>query len=574
MILSEKVDVAINSINIKEYSKLFNDVKMKDVITLEPLQLMKGSHVVILTSCDICGKEKEMEYRTYYKITSGCTEKYYCQRCSREKMEKTNLERYGFIHPHRSQKIKDKTVRTNLERYGIDHPSKLDICKDKQKKTNIEKYGVTTILQNKKIVREGLLKKYGTDSPIKNEKIKEKIEKTNLERYGVKNPWQNTKIRDKIKKTNLEKYGYDTPTKSKDILNKIKVTNTINFIEKYKNYGIINYDIDEKIITMRCDNGHLFEINYTTFINRIKLKTKICTICYPVSSYSNSGYELQLQDFIKNNYKGEILMNSRKIIGRELDVYLPYLKLSFEFNGLFWHSDYNINNTYHLEKTELAEKNNINLIHIYEDDWVYKQDIVKSRILNLLGKSDKIMARKCEIKEINDNNLIRKFLDKNHLQGFIGSKFKIGLFYNNELVSLMTFGNLRNSMGQKSLDGTYEMLRFCNKLNNNVVGGASRLFNYFINNYDFNKIISYADRSWSIGNLYEKLGFELIHKTNPNYYYVVGDKRFYRFGFRKDKLIKEGYDPNKTEHEIMLERKIYRIYDSGNLKYQFMKSPV
>ena len=136
----------------------------------------------------------------------------------------------------------------------------------------------------------------------------------------------------------------------------------------------------------------------------------------------------------------------------------------------------------------------------------------------------------------------------------------------------MTFGKKRKNMGGKSKDGEFELLRFCNILNTNVVGGASKLFKHFIKNYDYNSIISYADRSHSNGKLYEKLGFEFESKTKPNYHYIIDGIRRYRFGFRKDVLIKEGYDPNKSEHEIMLERGIYRIYNSGNLKYKYIKS--
>ena len=167
--------------------------------------------------------------------------------------------------------------------------------------------------------------------------------------------------------------------------------------------------------------------------------------------------------------------------------------------------------------------------------------------------------------------MIYIFLNNNHIQGFMGSKIKIGLFYNNELVSLMTFGNLRKSMGQKKLEGSYEMLRFCNKLNINVIGGASKLFKYFIRNYNPIEVISYADRSWSKGNLYEKLGFSMEYKTKPNYYYIINGVREYRFNYRKDILVKQGFNENKTEHQIMLERKIYRIYNTGNYKFEIIK---
>jgi hypothetical protein len=224
-----------------------------------------------------------------------------------------------------------------------------------------------------------------------------------------------------------------------------------------------------------------------------------------------------------------------------------------------------------LNKTELCEKNGIQLIHIYEDDWLYKQDIVKSMILNKLGKtSNKIYARKCEIREITDNKLVREFLDKNHVQGFIGSKIKIGLFYKDELVSLMTFGKRRVAMGKKTSDeGEFELLRFCSKLNTNVVGGGNKLFKHFVKNYDPKIITTYVDRSWSQGNLYKQLGFKCEGKTEPNYYYIIDRIRHHRFNFRKDVLVKEGYDPELTEHKIMLNRKIYRIFDSGNLKFEY-----
>ena len=178
-------------------------------------------------------------------------------------------------------------------------------------------------------------------------------------------------------------------------------------------------------------------------------------------------------------------------------------------------------------------------------------------------------SKKTIIKEITDNKLVKSFLDKNHIQGIINSSIKIGLFYNDELVSLMTFGKKRKFMNSGSKDGEFELLRFCNKLNTNVIGGASKLFSYFTKNYNFTEITTYADRSHSQGNLYETLGFNFISKTQPNYYYIIDNNRYFRFGFRKDVLVKEGYDSSKTEHEIMIERGINRIYDSGSLKYLF-----
>lgn len=124
---------------------------------------------------------------------------------------------------------------------------------------------------------------------------------------------------------------------------------------------------------------------------------------------------------------------------------MPELNLAFEYNELHWHSELYKNKDYHINKTKMCKKQNIRLFHIYEDVWNYKQEIIKSMILNNIGKQKhKIFARKCKIKEVTNNKLIRSFLDKNHIQGFVGSSVKIGLYYNDELVSLITLKKTLN----------------------------------------------------------------------------------------------------------------------------------
>jgi hypothetical protein len=130
----------------------------------------------------------------------------------------------------------------------------------------------------------------------------------------------------------------------------------------------------------------------------------------------------------------------------------------------------------------------------------------------------------------------------------------------------MTFGKGRIALGGKS--NQYELLRFCNKINTIVIGGADKLLKHFIKIYQPKEIISYADRRWSSGDLYEKLEFTKTHVSQPNYWYIVNNRREYRFGYRKSMLIKKGFDANKTEHQIMFDRKIYRIYDCGTIAYK------
>jgi len=249
----------------------------------------------------------------------------------------------------------------------------------------------------------------------------------------------------------------------------------------------------------------------------------------------------------------------------ELDIVLPDHKLAIEFDGLYWHNENVVENDYHLKKTEACESLGYQLIHIFEDEWRYKKEIVQSRLKGILGKNDKIFARKTVCKEISYKES-KEFLEKSHIQGNCMSKWQYGLFAGDKLVSVMTFGKSRFADG-------FELLRFANALDTNVVGGASKLLKHFVKDHpEISKIVSYADRRWSRGNLYEKIGFKFLHKTDPSYFYRVGRVRKSRFEFQKHKLVEQGFDPSKTEHEIMKERKCPRIYDCGTLKYEWTRS--
>ena len=463
--------------------------------------------------------------------------------------------------------IKKRKENKSLEKFGTKTPAESNIVKNKIIKTNQERYGSNSPLQNELILnksKETLMKNYDVVVPLKSEIIMNKLKKTNNEKYGVENVMNNPDIRKKMKATMIERYGVEYALQNVEIKKKAqeKQNKTIlsKFLNFYPEYNVISLDLINKEYTMICSEGHKFTINYVLLNSRRRTNTTLCTECNPIGK-SISGLETQLLNFIKENYQDEIIENDRNIINPyELDIYLPKLKLAFEFNGLYWHSELYKPKNYHYNKTEECNKKNIQLLHIYEDDWLYKQEIVKSMILNKLNKTaNKIFARKCEIKEITDNKLIREFLDKNHIQGFVGSSVKIGLFYKNELVSLMTFGKNRLGIG-KINKYDYELLRFCNKLHTNVIGGASKLFKYFIDKYNPKEIVTYADRSYSNGNLYNFLNFKQKHITKCGYYYIVDEVRKHRFNFRKNKLSGVG-----TEHDIMNFNNIYRIYNSGHI---------
>ena len=237
-------------------------------------------------------------------------------------------------------------------------------------------------------------------------------------------------------------------------------------------------------------------------------------------------------------------------------------------DGLYWHGYEFKGSNFHLDKTNKLKTYGIRLIHIFEDEYNNKKDIVKSRIMNILGKTPNILyARKTKIIMI-DNKTSSLFMEENHIQGNCASSVRIALLYNNEIVSVMTFSKPRLNVRGKKKEGVYELVRFCNKINYTVIGGASKLLSFFIKGFNPVKIISYADKRWSDGNLYKKLGFDLVSESKPSYFYVKGLKRFNRFNFRKDVLVKNGGDPKLSENEIMLDMGYKRIYDCGSMKFE------
>lgn len=292
----------------------------------------------------------------------------------------------------------------------------------------------------------------------------------------------------------------------------------------------------------------------------------------PKCSVKLSKAEDEIAEAIKNFGNTDLIRRDRNILRpKELDIYIPSKKIAIEYDGLIWHSEKFKDKAfnYHLDKTEKCAEKGVRLIHIFEDEWLEKPQIIKSMLSNILGKtSNRLYARQCEVRDV-DSRTAMQFLDDNHIQGRCKAKYHYGLYYNGELVSLMTLGKTRQQRKyNENYDNTWELLRFCNKLDTSVVGGASKLLKHFISEVKPHRIVTYADKRWSVGNLYERLGFAHTHDSKPNYFYVVGQHRENRFKYRKGELVKQGYDSGKSEHEIMLERGIPRIYDCGTMVFE------
>lgn len=592
MIKEFEIEVKGHRTNFNHYKKLGYDIEFKKPISIKVDHLMPGSTTIITAICDNCFIEKKIEFRFYNEYTKNLTEKYYCNKCNNIKRKETCIQKWGVENPMKSQEVKEKLKNSLVENYGVDHYSKTDdfkkkiiknsqekwgvdnvfqssIHKEKIKSTNLKKLGVEYPQQNqdvRKKTTESFLNKFGVDRYSKTDDFKNKIIKKSQEKWGVDNFSQTEEFKIKTKHTSLSKWGVEHYSKTKQFKESLK--NSREFLTRIRYDNIIGEDFkvlhyqnsNFKIFHKECKSE--FEINRDQLYQRYNLNVCLCTNCLNIN-LGHSNLELEMQDFLNSMNLSYNIKDKKILSGKELDIYIPEFNLAIEMNGIYWHSEIYLDKYYHRDKTLKCKEFGIDLLHIWEDDWKYKREIIKSIIRNKLGKSfKKIYARKCEIRLVSSMDAT-KFLNDNHIQGASKSQLKLGLYNCGELVSLMTFG-FRFTNSKKE----YELIRFCNKINYNVIGSASKLFTYFLkNNRDIDKIISYADISLFNGNLYKKLGFSKHNLSKPNYFWVVDGKRKHRFNYNKKRLIKLGYDENKSESEIMHENGYFRVYSCGQEKW-------
>jgi hypothetical protein len=592
MIISDVTNISRGSRKLIEAKCIYCD----SIVSVQMIKYTRSTKDFALNFC--CSKKCAA-----IRSKEILTEKYGVTNISqvpivKEKIKKTNLEKYGSETYMSSTDSVDKRKKTCLERYGFEIYTKSEEYTEKVKKTNLEKYGVEWYLQSEdkqKKSEKTNLEKYGFTSPSKSEEVKNKIKNTNLERYGYMSPLQNNdvfsksintllvkwgvtnpqksiELREKTKNTNLERYGFYHPIQSEEIKNRRE----FNYILKYgvknssqneefrrNNFNIANHPnyinyVGNSISLFKCDLcNNNFEINTDNFFRRTKSGVSICTICNPIGEHK-SIKEKDIYNFIKNNFRGEIIQSYRD--GLEIDIYLPNLKIGFEFNGLYFHSDKFRSKDYHIDKLNRFRDKGIRIINIWEDDWDFKRSIIESQIMNVLGLSTKIHARKCDVKEIIDYNICRQFLKINHIQGdYPNINKSFGLYYQDELVGVMTFDKFEGR--KKMANNEWNLSRFCNISNHYVVGGASKLLNHFIKEYNPNRIISYADKDWSQGNLYEKIGFIKLYETKPDYKYVLNGVRKHKSGFKKSIT---GVSESKLD--------LNKVWDCGKIKYEIKKS--
>lgn len=477
-----------------------------------------------------------------------------------QKRSKTNLKKYGVSNVFNSPIIKEKIKQQNIDRYGVEHACQSDIVKERMKNAWLKYSGghpwSDPLVRLKR--EESLLKTYGVKHPILNEQIRQKIEQTNLSRYGftiasksneVKQILANTinseEVQQKRKATNLQRYGAEEYNQ-KDLHNELILLNDSTWLStKVNELGLVGV-------------ASLLQVSTDT----IRKYAKVWNIQY---DYHSSDFEKDVRNYLHNIGVKDLKFNTR-YDNKEIDIICHKFNIGIECNGSYWHSELNgRTREYHLNKTIICENRNIRLLHLWEHNWNSKNNITKSRIASIFNVNDTIYARKCNIVSL-DAISSADFFNTTHIQGNANATISLGLEHNGKLVSAMSFSKSRFSKKYE-----YELLRFSNALNYNVVGGASKLFRHFLRTYNPQSIVSYSDRSWNTGNLYKMLGFKFSHNSTPNYWYTNDYKVFYsRVKFQKHKLKNlMVFDESLSEWDLMKLNGYDRIWDCGNSVWLF-----
>lgn len=396
---------------------------------------------------------------------------------------------------------------------------------------------------------------------IEEKRIEE--EEKQKRKYG-KN-WKELTREDKIAITHLKNGTY----KTKNITNRERILKrnpgyviwhdtkwqSKNFLFSLINSGLIK--------TSKTDITRYYLVSEKEIAEKEKEIDKLFNSYKKRSFMSGKSYqEDEIAHFLSENGISFKRYDRKTLYPKELDFFIEDKKVAIEFDGLYWHSEENLGKTYQLEKTELCEKNGIRLIHIFEDDWNFHQQIIKSIVLSALGiYNKKIYARKCIFEKI-DAKEGYDFFEKNHVSGALKTISEFyGLKYNGQLVECIQIGKSRFEKG------IIELLRMATLLNTQVIGGFSKL----MKNQPYNFIVSYVDRSLYNGTGYIKTGWEITDITRPAYFYFKTNgkkKRENRMKYQKHKLASqlEDFDQNLSEAENMKKNGYSRIFDCGNYK--------
>lgn len=433
---------------------------------------------------------------------------------------------------------------------SYDHPARMI----KARKTNIARYGSEyhqLSTDGKQQRQQTNISKYGHISPASNPTVREKIASTNVERYGHVNVFGSEHGKAAIAATNKERYGsasYQTSTLSDDA---IQLLNDKSWLSEANKAGNNLQQIADMLgCSPTCVHQHFGKHGLTVQRQQI------------------SSFEREVHAYIQS--LGLSTTPTFKLGDTEFDMLVDGTNVIVECDGIYWHGEHltGRSSKYHKNKTTVATSNGYQLIHIFENEWMCQQSIVKSMLKSKLHKTDvRCGARQCSVIELTAKEA-NTFLHNNHIQGKCKSPIHYGLTHNDVLVAVVSLSKDRYSHKENCL----ELVRFCTKQNTNVAGALSKLIAHVRRTYPTHDIVTFADARYSQGAGYIACGFEFVEMTSPAYHYFKTNNcltLLNRQHFQKHRLhsILPNFDPELTEWENMIDNGYDRIWDCGNYKF-------
>lgn len=488
----------------------------------------------------IC-ENADCENRVNWQVSTNSYSRYCSKKCNA-----VSNKKFGNDNPFSQDSVKKKIKQTNLEKYGADNYAKTTAFSEQTKR----RWGDMTddhmsLVRQKR--EQTCLARYGTITPFLNPLVKEKITDTLIERYGVSSPLQNQSILQKAIDTTYRRYNRKS-------VQQIHLSS--EFLENLKDKEWVLDQLSTKSIRqLASENGMSFS-NLCKVVNSLGIDT-----------HNYSSFEKEVIGFLRSIDITDIVIGDRTILnGQEIDIYIPSLKLGIECNGVYWHSEVagGRDKYYHLKKTEIARSKGVRLVHVFDTEWYQMSDQVKNRLRQMCGIVTRVQARKCSVIRVGQPTE-RDFLSANHLQGYVRSSVCYGLSYGGEIVAIMSFGKSRFSKEYE-----WELLRLSFGGNYTVVGGSEKLLTTFIREFAPRSLISYCDRRWFNGNVYERLGFSFLRESPPSHYYLEKDGSLSnRLKYQKHKLpeLLSTFDSSLTAWDNMRLNGYDRIWDCGNFVY-------
>lgn len=501
--------------------------------------------------CEFCGKEYYVNIElggwnknNIQELGRGKvnSRRFCCYECGikskLEKTKKTNLQKYGTENVFANEEIKKKLRMTNLQKYGHEVAFKSEVNQSKFKKAMMDKYGVENPYEVPQI-REKMIatnmQKYGGPSPFSDKKIQEKAKKTNLKKYGVEYALQAPEVRDKVKSTMQKKYGHASFLEIDGFYSKHQEQIKKTMVDRY---GVEYYIMHENILNSPLSKYSKINQRFAEKLDKNNIEYK--------------------KEFVLGNFCYDFLIEDILI-----EINPSYTHNST--NGFKGREDKVIDKNYHLKKSQNAKENGYRCVHVW--DWDDEE-----KIINALKPKTKLYARKLQIKTVSKEET-KEFLQNYHFQGSCNAQtIRLGLFDGDSLIQIMTFGKARYNNAYD-----WELLRLCTHPSFVVVGGANRLFKYFINENKPKSVISYCDDSKFVGKTYVDLGFVKIHSGVPSkHWYNIKTKRHItdnllrQRGYSQlhmDKMHKKG----ESNTKLMIEAGYVEIYDSGQSTYVYVK---